>query len=173
MPLNWRSNRLSFASAMPWFMDANKQARPKSLINQYSKNYKLHIVPPTKSGGDIRMVSVCPCIRPCVRPSVHPGFLTIIWKSNHSINFKFIACICWVSVQNWLTFGWHWPNVGPLVAKKGWKWVQMVVSDHYQKKYSYNPIQTCGVHLLGKCSGMICFGAMLAAFWPPRGHKMT
>ena len=42
-------------------------------------------------------------------------------------------------------------DVGPILAlqwpKKDWKWVKMVVSDHYLKKYSHNPIQTGGVHL--------------------------
>ena len=32
--------------------------------------------------------------------------------------------------------GLRWPNFGPLVAKKD------------PQKYAYNPIQTCGVHLL-------------------------
>ena len=49
----------------------------------------------------------------------------------------------------------------------------MVVSDHYLKKYSYNPIQTWCIHLLGECSGIICFLAMLARFWPYIGHKIT
>ena len=49
----------------------------------------------------------------------------------------------------------------------------MVVSDHYLKKYSHNPIQSCGVHLLGKCSELICFWAMLAQFWSSSGQKMT
>ena len=48
----------------------------------------------------------------------------------------------------------------------------MVVSDHYLKKYSHNPIQTCGVHLYGECSEMaIRFWAMLAQFWPSNGQK--
>ena len=42
----------------------------------------------------------------------------------------------------------------------------MVVSDLYLEKYSHNPIQTLCVHLLGKCSEMICF-------WPSSGHKIT
>ena len=33
---------------------------------------------------------------------------------------------CWISIQNWSGFGRHWPNFGPLVAKKmtqrGSKW---------------------------------------------------
>ena len=41
------------------------------------------------------------------------------------------------------------------------------------KKYSHNPIQTCGVHLLGECSEIIRFWAMLPKFWPSVGHKMT
>ena len=49
----------------------------------------------------------------------------------------------------------------------------MVVSYHYLKKYSYNPIQTCGVHLFGECSELIRFWAMLAKFWHYRGQKMA
>ena len=64
----------------------------------------------TNSIGDIEMVSV--------HPSVHAWFLTIIWKSDYSIHFKFGVCICWVSVQNWCAFEQHSPNFGPLVAKK-------------------------------------------------------
>ena len=59
-----------------------------------------------------------PSVHPSLRLSVRLGFPSIIWKSNHLINFKFSVCICWVSVQNWFSFGSHWPNFGPLVAKK-------------------------------------------------------
>ena len=46
-----------------------------------------------------------------------------------------------------------------------------MVSDHYLKKYSHNPIQTCGVHLLGQCSEMIRFWAMLPEFGPQNDWK--
>ena len=108
-----------------------------------------------------------------LRPSVRLGFPTIIWKSNHSILFKFGVGICWVSVQNWFAFEGHWPNFGHLVAKNDWKWAKMVVSDHYLEKYSHNPIQTCGVHLLGECSEMIHFWAMFVQFWASSGQKMN
>ena len=65
---------------------------------------------PTMSGGDIWMVSV--------HPSVRRGFPNIIWKNNHSINFKFSVSICWLSVQNQIAFGRRWTNVTPLVALK-------------------------------------------------------
>ena len=48
-----------------------------------------------------------------------------------------------------------------------------MVSDHYLEKYSCNPIQTACVAVLGECSEMICFLAMLAKFWPFNGHKIT
>ena len=58
--------------------------------------------------------------------------------------------------------------------KNYWKWGQTVVSDHYLKKYSHNPIpiQTCGVHLLGDCSDLISFWDTLAKFWPSIGQKI-
>ena len=68
-----------------------------------------------------------------MRASVRPEFPTIIWKSNHSIDFKFGVCIYWVNVQNWFAFRPRWPNFGPLVAKNNWKWVKMLVSDRYPK----------------------------------------
>ena len=64
----------------------------------------------------------------------------------------------WVSVQNGFAFGPHWRNFGPLVATKCLK---LVVSDCYLKKYSHNTIQTLCLHLLGECSQLICFWAML------------
>ena len=146
----------------------------------------------SSSAGDLVMVSVPQCVR--------LGFLTIIWKNNHSIHFKFGVGICWVSVQNYFSFGglsdhylkkyshnpiqncgvrllhecseiirfWamfaqFWPSSGKKIT---WKWVKMVVSDRYLKKYSHNPIQTWCVHLLGECSKLICFLAMLAKFCP-------
>ena len=76
----------------------------------------------------------------------------------------------WASVQNWFVFWPCWPDFGPLVAIK---WLKMVVSNHYLKKYSRNPIQTWCVQLLGECSELICCLAMLAKFRPSSGHKMT
>ena len=49
----------------------------------------------------------------------------------------------------------------------------MVVSNHYLKKYSRNPIQTWCVQLLGECSELICCLATLTKFRPSSGHKMT
>ena len=71
---------------------------------------KLFVSLQPKSEGNIGMVRERPC--------VHPGFTTIIWKSNHSINFKSGVGICWASVQNWFALGRHWPKFGHLVAKK-------------------------------------------------------
>ena len=65
-------------------------------------------------------------------------------------------------------FGPRWPNFGPLVATK---WLKMVVSDHYLKKYSHNPIQTWCVHLLGECSELIYFWPTLALKWPHNEWK--
>ena len=62
--------------------------------------------PPPKLGGDIGMVA-------SIRTFHRSGFLTIIWKSNHSFNVG----ICLVSVQKWFTFGRWWPNLGSLMAK--------------------------------------------------------
>ena len=56
--------------------------------------------------------------RPSMHVCVRLGFLTIIGKSNHSINFKFCVYICWVSVQNLFAFGRCWPNFGTPMAKK-------------------------------------------------------
>ena len=59
------------------------------------------------------------------RPSVHLRFPTIIWKNNHSVNFKFDVCI----------FGWVFRidsllgNVGPLVAKN---WLKMGQNGGFQ-----------------------------------------
>ena len=108
---------------------------------------------------------------PSVRPSVRPGFSTITWKSYHAINFKFGVCIWYVSVQNWFAFGRRWPNFGPLVAKNYFKWVKLVVSDHYMKNYLHNPIQTCCPHLLGECSEMIRIWVRLVQFCPSSGKK--
>ena len=101
-------------------------------------------------------------------------FTTIIWKSIHTIQFQLVVYTCWVSVQKWFAFEQCWPNFSPLVARKiHVKCVKMVVSDRYLKTYLNNPIQTWCVRLLGKCSELICFWAMLAKFWPSRGQKIT
>ena len=73
-------------------------------------------------------------------------FSTIISDGIHPIQFKLVLYTCWVSVQNWLAFGPCWPNFGPLVAPK---WLKLVVSERYLKRYTRNPIQTQCVHLLG------------------------
>ena len=72
-----------------------------------------------------------------------------------------------VSVQNLISFGPLWSNFGPLVATK---WLQMVVSDHYLKKYLLNRTQTRCVHLFGKCSEFIRLWATLAKLWPSSGQ---
>ena len=74
-----------------------------------------------------------------------------------------------MSDQNWFAFWPCWPNFGPLMATK---WLKIVVSDHYLKKYSCKPIQTCCVHLFGECSELICFLATFAKFWLSSGYKM-
>ena len=58
----------------------------------------------------------------------------------------FLPLTYWLSVQNWFAFGPCWPNFGYLVATK---WLKMVVSDCYLKKYSHNIIQSCCLHLCG------------------------
>ena len=81
--------------------------------------------------------------------------ILINFERCHAIQFKLGVYTYWVSVQNWFAFGPWWPNVGPLVATK---WLKMVVSDHYLKKYSHNPS--------GECSELIRFWVTLAKFWP-------
>ena len=70
----------------------------------------------------------------------------------------------------WATLAKFWHFIDHNMTKKILK---IVVSNHYLKKYSCNPIQTWSVHLLGECSEFIRFWAMLAKFWPSVGHKMT
>ena len=96
------------------------------------------------------------------------GFQPLYEKNIHAIEFILGVYTYLVSFQNWFTFGPRWPNLGPLVATK---WLKMVVSDRYMKKYSCNPIQTWSVHLLGECSELIRFWATLATFWPSSGQK--
>ena len=47
----------------------------------------------------------------------------------------------------------------------------MVVSEHYLKKYSHHPIQTCDAPLLGECSEIVRFWAILAQFGPSSDKK--
>ena len=98
------------------------------------------------------------------------GFRPLSEKSIHAIQFKLGMCTYWGSVQNWFGFGPCWRIFGPLVATK---WLKMVVSDHYLKKYSCNPVQIWCLHALGECSELIDFWALLAQFWPSNGHKMA
>ena len=97
-------------------------------------------------------------------------FRTFSEKSIHTIKFKLTVYTCWVSLQNWVAFGPRWLNFGSLVATK---WLKIVISDHYLKKYSCKLIQTRCVHLLGECSELIPFWATYAKLWPSSGHKMT
>ena len=57
------------------------------------------------------------------------------------------------------------------MTKNDLKWVAMMVSDRYQKKYSHNPVHTWCVHLLGECPELIRFWAMLALWWPKNDWK--
>ena len=97
-------------------------------------------------------------------------FPTIIWKTIYAIQFKISVYTYWVSVQKWFAFWSCWPDFGPVLVTK---WLRMMVSDHYMKNHSRNPIQTLWVHILGEYSEIICFLVMLARFWPCIGHKMT
>ena len=97
-------------------------------------------------------------------------FPTIIWRSTHAIQFKLNVYICWVSVQIWFAFRPCCPNSGPLVAHK---WLELLVSDCFLKKYSCNTIESWFLHLLVECSQLICIWTTLAKFRPSSGHKMT
>ena len=59
-------------------------------------------------------------------------FPTVIWKCIHTIQFKLGVYTNWVSVQNWFALWPRWPNFGPVMPTK---WLKIVVSDHYLKKY--------------------------------------
>ena len=73
-------------------------------------------VPADKAGRVHRMVSV------------RLGFPTIIWKGNHSFDFKFGVCIWWVSVQNWFTFGPRWPTSGQKMTENASKcWFPSII----------------------------------------------
>ena len=84
------------------------------------------------------------------------------------INVKFGLYTYWVTVQNRFSFWPCWPNFGPVVATK---WLKMVVSNHFLKKYLRNPTKIWCLHLLGGCSELICFLATLAKFWPSSDTK--
>ena len=90
------------------------------------------------------------------------GFWPLSKKIFMQSKFKLGVYTYWMSIQNWLALGPCWPTFCPLVATK---WLKMMVSDHYLKKYSRNPIQTWCVHLLGECSEMVNFGPC----WPDFG----
>ena len=95
-------------------------------------------------------------------------FPTIIWKIIHAIQFILGVHAYCVSVQNSFAYGPRWPNFGHLVATK---WLNVVVYDHYLKKYSPNSFKTWCVHLLSDCSELIRLWATLAKFWSSNGHK--
>ena len=57
-------------------------------------------------------------------------FLTIIWKSIHTIQFK-VVHTSWVSVQKLLAFGPLCPNFGPQVTHN---WLKLVVSEKLCEK---------------------------------------
>ena len=76
---------------------------------------------------------------------------------------------CSEMIRFWATLAQFWPSSG----QKKWKWIEMVISDHYLKKYSHNPTQTWCVHLLGECSKLVRFWAALTKFWSSSAHKMT
>ena len=98
------------------------------------------------------------------------GFRPLSEKTFDAIQFKFGVYTYWVSVQNWFTFWSCWPIFDALLATK---WLKLVVSDCYLKKYSSNPIQIWRVHLFGECSVLIHFWATLAKFWCSTGQKIT
>ena len=108
------------------------------LADEVQTRLKLLLIVPSPRRSQERTeewwASVRASIHPFVRAPVRPEFPTIIWKSNHSIQFKFSWGICGVGVKNWVAFGRRWTNFGPLEAKKDLTWVQMMVSDRYLKK---------------------------------------
>ena len=53
-------------------------------------------------------------------------FLTIIWNSIHTIQFKLVLYSCEVSVEKWFAFGWSWVNSG----SKWWFWTIIWKSIH-------------------------------------------
>ena len=53
-------------------------------------------------------------------------FLTIIWKSIHTIQSKLVVRTSWLSVQKLLAFGPLYPNFGPQVTHN---WLKMVVCE--------------------------------------------
>ena len=106
----------------------------------------------TQYGEIMGMVGMCMwmmAVCTSVPASVFPRFLTITWKSIHSIHLTLHRCVkmlvsdhylqtyhsiyfklCvetyWWSFQKWLKFGLHCPNCGPLVV---WKFLKLVIPD--------------------------------------------
>ena len=68
--------------------------------------------PRTKLGGDIGMVNV---------RSSDRGFRPLSGIVITQLISNFVACNCYVSVQNWFAFGQRLPNFDPLVAQKSLK----------------------------------------------------
>ena len=98
------------------------------------------------------------------------GFLPLSEKQFTESNLNLVCTLFGWVFRNYSLLG----HVGQILALKWPKnWLKMLVSDHYLKKYSHNPIQTRCVHLLGVCTELIHFGATLAKFWPSSGHKIT
>ena len=102
---------------------------------------------------------------------VRPLSETVFSQSNSNSNL-WCTLVGWVFRSD-LLLG----HVGQILAlywpKNYSNWVKMVVSDHYLKKCSCNSIQTWCVHLLGECSGLICFRDTLTKFFSSSGQKMT
>ena len=90
-------------------------------------------------------------------------FVTVIWKSVLAIQFKLGMYNYLVSVKKWFALGQRWPHFSPLVANK---WLKMVVSDRYLKKYSCNPIQTWCVHSWVSVQNRFAFGPCWPHFDP-------
>ena len=111
---------------------------------------------------------MCWCVRVSVCPSVQ-GFRPLSGKAITQLISNLVYAFNWWVFKMFSLLG-HIGHFGLYWPKNNWKWVKMVVSDHNLKKHSHNPIQTCGVHLLGQCSEMIhpCwpnFGPLVATKW--------
>ena len=106
-------------------------------------------------------------VRPYVRPSVR-GFRPLSRKVIPQLMWDLV----YVFAGRVFRIGSPLGHIGQILAHYRQK---MVVSDHYLKKYSYNPIQTVWqcLHIVGWCAEMIRFWATLVKFWPSCGHKMT
>ena len=75
---------------------------------------------------------------------------------------------CSELIRFWVTMAQFWPSSSKKWRKMGYS----VGFRHYLKKYSQNPIQTCGVHLLGECSELIRFWVTFAKCLPSSGQKL-